>query len=276
MKRLIALLWLIIAVPALAGPQMTVLLPTETAMSPQSMDDAFRGYASARAAFPDTPIALVANSLYTSDVALVVLDATQGPLPNNREHTLAARQAGVPNVAVLITNVDALYDLVGEQDGDEFLALEEQEIRTVLELYGVGGPDTRVYHDSSHAQRATSSMSGDLEQLAADLSALPAEQRQNEKMKTASAAKGEIYLLTDGEANGQAVTIEGTRSLTLWVGGQTTTAEVSVNGVGQPGDAISFGYRTEVPTPAAAAARMMLIDNDQIVGIGVIAAVTAR
>lgn len=276
MKRLIALFWLIVTVPALAGPQVTVLLPISGAMSPQSISDSFRGYASMRAALPGSPISDVANSLYTSDLALLVLDATHGPLPNNREHTLAARQARVPYVFVLITNVDALYDAVGEKDGDELLALEEQEIRAVLELYGMGGSETAVYHDSSIAPRATSTMIGDLRRLASDLSALPAAERKNQTLPNALAAEGEIYLLTHEESNGQAVTIEGSRSLILWIGGRTTTAAVSVDGVAGPGDVISFRYRTDVPMPAAAGARLLLIDNDRIVGVGVIDAVTAR
>lgn len=118
-------------------------------------------------------------------------------------------------------------------------------------------------------------MIGDLSRLASDLGALPAE-RQNERLKTARTAEAEVYLLTDGEADGHAVTIEGTRNLKLWIAGQATTAAVSVDGVAQPGDVVTFRYRTDVPTPAADASRMMLIDNDRIVGIGVIAAVTAR
>ena len=116
MRRLIALLWLVVAVPASAGPQVTVLLPIFGAMSPKSISDAFRGYASVRAALPSIPISDVADSLYTSDVALLVLDATHGPLPENREHTLATRQSRVPYVIVLITNVDALYDAVSKID----------------------------------------------------------------------------------------------------------------------------------------------------------------
>lgn len=276
MKRLIALFLLIVGGPALGGPQVTVLLPISGAMSPQSISDSFRGYASVRAALPGTPISDVADSLYTSDVALLVLDATHGPLPENREHTLATRQARVPYVIVLITNVDALYDAVGKFDGDELLVLEEQEIRAVLELYGIGGAETAVYHDSSRAQRATSTMIGDLRRLASDLSALPAAERQNKTLPNARAADGEVYLLTHEESNGQAVTIEGTRSLKLWIGGKATTAAVSVDGVAGPGDMISFRYRTDISMPAAAGARMILIDNDRIVGVGVVATVTAR
>jgi len=276
MKRIIALIWLLISVPALAGPQVTVLLPVTGSMSPQAISDAFRGSASVRAALPGLPIGLITTSLYTSDVALVVLDATHGPLPANREHVLATRQARVPFVYVLITNVDALYGLVGEKEGREFLALEEQEIRAVLEGYGIGGANTPVYHDSAQGQRSTASMAGDLGQLASDLSALPSGKRQDEPLTPARVAEGEVYLLTDEEANGQAATINGARDLELWIGGQSATATVHVDGTARPGDVVSIRYRTDAPLPAAPGARLMLINDDRVVGIGVVFAVTAR
>lgn len=276
MKRLIALLCLCVAAPALAKPAVTVLLPISGSMSPSEISDAFRGSAAARAALPGLPIGLITTSLHTSDVALVVLDATQGPLPTNREHILAARQARVPYVHVLITNVDDLYGLVGQADGDELLALEEQEIRAVLEVYGVGGANTPVYHDSAYAQRATASMAGNLGDLASDLAALPAKKREQERLRPTLTAKGDVYLLTEEETNYQAVTIEGERELDLWIAGQSDAVKVQVDGTARPGDFINFRYRSATPLPAASGARMMLINDDRIVGIGVITELTSQ
>ena len=270
MKRLIALLWLIAAVPALAKPQMTVLLPVAGSMSPVAISDAFRGSASVRAGLPGLPIALIATSLYTSDVALVVLDATQGPLPSNREHILAARQARVPHIYVLFTNVDELYALVGRAEGDELLALEEQEIRAVLEIYEVGGAETPVYHDASTPEHATPSMTGDLQRLAADLSALPADKQNNAALRPTRAAVGEVYLLSDGESNGHSITISGSRSLDLWISGQSKPAEITVEGDAAPGDVVRFSFATDTPVSAAPGERVMFINNDRIVGIGVV------
>ena len=276
MKRVFALIWLFLATPALAGPDVTVLLPNSGSMSPQAISDAFRGSVSARAALPGLPIDVITTSLYTSDVALVVLDATQGPLPRNREHVLAARQARVPHIQVLITNVDMLFNMVGEADGAEFLRLEETEIRAVLEGYGVGGADTPVYHDSSRANRATRTMVGNLMQLASDLGELPADARRHDPLRPTHNGEGEVYLLTQEEADGAAITINGTQDLDLWVGGQSTVAEIHVDGAAQPGDVVRFQYRTKAPATAAPGARMMLINNNRIVGIGVVSAVTSR
>ena len=270
MKRLIALLWLVASATAFAKPQMTVLLPVSGAMSPVAISDAFRGSASVRAGLPGLPIGLITTSLYTSDVALVVLDATQGPLPANREHILAARQARVPYVYVLITNVDALYEIVGKAEGDELLALEEEEIRYLLEAYGVGGAETPVYHDASTPAHSTASMAGNLRQLASDLSALPASKRDGEALRPTRTGEGEVYLLSDAESNGHAVTIDGSSNLELWISGQSKPATISVEGTARPGDVLRFRFQTESPVSASPGVRLMLVNTDRIVGIGVI------
>ncbi|MDX1516495.1 MAG: GTP-binding protein [Woeseiaceae bacterium] len=270
MKRLTGLLWLVLAGPVCAGPDMTVLVPVGGAMSPQAISDAFRGNASVAAALPGSPIADTASSLYRSDVALLVLDATHGTLPQNREHVVAARQAGVPHVAVLITNVDALFDAVGAAEGPQLLALWEQEIRTLLELYGVGGAETPVYHDSGDGRRRTATMAGDLAQLVSDLRDIPSGGRSAEKLQLVRAAAGEVYLLTHEETNGAAITIDTSRTLELWIGGRTTTATIEVAGVAAPGDFTGFRLRSHSPLPAAAASRLLFVDDGRIVGIGVI------
>lgn len=276
MLRLLLIAVLFLNAPALAQPQVTVLLPTPGSMTPQDFSDAFRDHASVRAGLPGTPINLIADSLYTSDVALHILDATQGPVPRNRELVLAARQARASRSIVLVTNVDQLFQTVGLKDGAELLALIEGDMRLLMELYGIGGVDTAVYHDSAVARRATGTMVGDLAQLAADLGAMDGGTREAEALQPVSEVAAEIYLLANEEAPGHAVRIKRTTTLDVWIGGKTASAEITAGGLANPADVASIHIRPHEPLPAATGTRLLLLRNDHIVGLGVVAEVPER
>ena len=62
------------------------------------------------------------------DGAVIVVSATDGPMPQTREHILLARQVGVPKIMVFINKVDAV-------DDDTLIDLVEEEIRELLEKY---------------------------------------------------------------------------------------------------------------------------------------------
>ena len=274
MKRIIALLCAFAAPTALAEPRVTVLIPVPGALSPQVLTRTLPP--SVRTDFVSSPVVDVANSLHSAHAAILVVDTTYGPLPANREHVLAARQAWVPEVLVLMTNVDALYEELGDREGDELLELIESEVRNTLELYEIGGIQSAVYHDSSRLERSTSSMKGGLDQLASHLGALPAAERRRESLMPTNTATGDLYLLTNPEADGRGVTIDGTRDLTLWIAGTAAAAAIAVDGVARPGDVVPFLYRTAVPIPAAPGERLILIEGDHIVGVGVVAEIGGR
>ena len=63
------------------------------------------------------------------DGAILVVAATDGPMPQTREHILLARQVGVPKIVVFMNKVDLV-------DDPEFLELGEMEIRDLLKFYG--------------------------------------------------------------------------------------------------------------------------------------------
>jgi elongation factor Tu len=66
------------------------------------------------------------------DGAILVVAATDGPMPQTREHILLARQVGVPRIVVFMNKVDLV-------DDPEFLELGEMEIRDLLKFYGYEG-----------------------------------------------------------------------------------------------------------------------------------------
>ena len=76
------------------------------------------------------------------DGAILVVAATDGPMPQTREHILLARQVGVPKIVVFMNKVDQV-------DDPELLDLVEMEIRDLLTEYGFPGDDTPVIRGSA-------------------------------------------------------------------------------------------------------------------------------
>src|ERR1700716_1739334 len=71
------------------------------------------------------------------DGAILVVSATDGPMPQTREHILLARQVGVPRIVVALNKVDAV-------DDPEILELVELEVRELLSKYEFPGEDIPV------------------------------------------------------------------------------------------------------------------------------------
>ena len=81
------------------------------------------------------------------DGAVLVCGATDGPMPQTREHILLARQVGVPCVVVFLNKADLLADDcggVGSEEYDEMVELVEMELRELLDLYDFPGDDTPI------------------------------------------------------------------------------------------------------------------------------------
>ncbi len=76
------------------------------------------------------------------DGAILVVSATDGPMPQTREHILLARQVGVPYIVVALNKVDAV-------DDEELLELVEMEVRELLDEYEFPGDDVPVVRVSA-------------------------------------------------------------------------------------------------------------------------------
>jgi elongation factor Tu len=83
------------------------------------------------------------------DGAILVVAATDGPMPQTREHILLARQVGVPRMVVFMNKVDLV-------DDPELLELVEMEIRDLLSKNGFDGDNTPIIQGS-----ATGALAGD-------------------------------------------------------------------------------------------------------------------
>jgi elongation factor Tu len=96
------------------------------------------------------------------DGAIVVVSATDGPMPQTREHILLARQVQVPCLVIALNKVDAV-------DDPELLDLVELEVRELLKTYGFPGDDVPVMRVS-----ALKALQGDAEAKAGILKLMQA------------------------------------------------------------------------------------------------------
>src|SRR6056297_2164947 len=113
------------------------------------------------------------------DGAIIVVAATDGPMPQTREHILLARQVGVPSLVVFLNKVDLV-------DDEELLELVEMEVRELLEFYEFDGDNTPVIKGSAlKALECDDADSEDakpiLELLAACDDYIPAPERDTDK-----------------------------------------------------------------------------------------------
>ncbi len=76
------------------------------------------------------------------DGAIIVVAATDGPMPQTREHILLARQVNVPSIVVFLNKVDLV-------DDEEMLELVEMEVRELLSFYKFDGDNTPVIRGSA-------------------------------------------------------------------------------------------------------------------------------
>ena len=87
------------------------------------------------------------------DGAILVVAATDGPMPQTREHILLARQVGVPYIVVALNKVDMV-------DDPELLELVELEVRELLTSYGFPGDDLPVVQSQRAGRAERRSASG--------------------------------------------------------------------------------------------------------------------
>ena len=76
------------------------------------------------------------------DGAIIVVAATDGPMPQTREHILLARQVNVPRIVVFLNKCDMV-------DDEEMLELVEMEMRELLSAYEYDGDNTPIIRGSA-------------------------------------------------------------------------------------------------------------------------------
>jgi elongation factor Tu len=110
------------------------------------------------------------------DGAILVVSATDGPMPQTREHVLLARQVGVPFIVVALNKSDVVED-------EELLELVEMEVRELLSSYDFPGDDTPIVRVSALKALEGDTAWGDkiMELMAAVDDYIPEPQRATDK-----------------------------------------------------------------------------------------------
>ena len=108
------------------------------------------------------------------DGAILVVAATDGPMPQTREHILLARQVGVPAIVVYMNKVDMV-------DDEELLDLVELEVRELLSKYEFPGDDTPIVRGSALDALEGGGEASIIELMAAVDSFIPEPEREVDK-----------------------------------------------------------------------------------------------
>ncbi len=222
-----------------------------------------------RSLVPGGSATAMADLLHVTDIALIVIDSTRGPTPVIREHILIARQARVPMLAVLLTNVERLY--AGAPDeAAELLAIEVQEIREVLSAYDLNGDSVDVYYDSQTPDAGTAVAGFGTRETLRALSRFVPRRVQAGHLRKVRELWGAVYLLTDLEADGNAVSLSPQDEITVWSEG--TQSRGVLNSISQyyPGDFREMALSLEQPLNGMEGSRILILSGDRVVGLGAI------
>ncbi|WP_454774315.1 GTP-binding protein [Janthinobacterium tructae] len=199
--------------------------------------------------------------------AVIVVDATKGPLPITREHIQIARQAGVSSLSIMFVNMAGLD---GMKDAGELVELEEMEVREIMNTYEMHGDRAMVFHDTKIKS---------ISQLRTNGLGLPSalkfgasvSQRQSVQMKYLNAKRLDsyVYLLTQKESK-HTLPLNKNTPVRLWVNGQVSDgAVISEKGL-SPGGNGKLLLETASSVSAAEGSRFLLERDGRVIAMGVV------
>jgi translation elongation factor EF-Tu-like GTPase len=218
---------------------------------------------------PGSAVIAMADLLLVSDIALIVMDSTVGPTPVIREHILIARQARVPMLAVLVSNVARLYARAPAESA-EILAIEIEAVRGLLSAYDFDAKSVRFYFDAPVPQPVEGVAGfGNREALRALSTFVP------RRVRTADTGPvteiwSAVYLLTELETVGAAVSLAPQDSIMVWSEGTHSKATLSSVSQYHPGDFREMSLSLESPVSGKEGSRILLVSGERVVGLGAI------
>lgn len=217
---------------------------------------------------PSASLPDLATTLHGADVAVIVMDATQGPLPSLRDHVIIARQTRAPLVTMMLANVDLLWKLA-PKDARELLGLEVEEFLSVLSLYEMGDAGTPLFHDTARANRAPTSATGGLKAIGQYFANRGNARQAVPAVASQRNALAQVYFLADAEANGHGINRAKEWSLELWTEGSSMVVDVYGADVYGPADVGAVDIASAEPFLAYEGSRFLLFDGGHLVGLGV-------
>lgn len=204
----------------------------------------------------------VASLAQRAKHAVIVVDATRGPLQITREHIQIARQAGVPSLSLLFVNTDQVKD-------SQLLKMEEQEARELLSAYDMNGDRAAVFKAKT-LRRGGDGLSGALDAL----KNTPDRPEQSLAFINGQQLATFIYLVTPQESE-LTLTLQKDSPVTVWINGCVSQGRVLSTHALNPGDTGDLSLQLSAPVPAAAGSRFLLEREGRIIALGVVKGVGA-
>lgn len=216
----------------------------------------------------DNPF-LIANQLLTADLALLVVDSTQGPLPSVREQLIIARQTRIPRIAIYFSNTRTLLK-AAPKDAPELLELEEMEMRELMNKYEMGGERAVVLFDGDVSKLSKLSYTKGTTDLQRYLGSISIKRPAQPSLRPVSEFNCYYYLLSNPEANGRGVTLTDRTHIDVWIEGNSSGGTVRTSSSHRPGDNGEVVLQLSSPLRAIEGARVLLVNNGVTVGVGVV------
>lgn len=224
---------------------------------------------SLRAPVPGGALIALADTLHSSQIGLVVVDATHGPNSGVREHILIASQARIPMLAVMFTNVGRLYEKAVEET-DDLISLEIEDIRKLLDAYGFDAKSVRIFYDVRPAALERAPDATGIAETLHQLSLFQPRRAGTATMKSTSEIWGAVYLLTELESGGPAHALSPKDSLVVWSEGTHSNAVLVSSTSYRPGDFREMPLSMDSPLKAREGSRILLVSGDRVVGLGAV------
>lgn len=222
-----------------------------------------------RSLAPGAGATAMADLLQVTDIALIVMDSTIGPTPVIREHVLIARQARVPMLAMLLTKVERLY-AKAPAEAAELLAIEAEEIRELLSTYDLNGDAAGVYYDTRPPGTVAGVAGFGYREALRVLSRFEPRRVRSAEMGRVGEIWSAVYLLTDLEADGNAISLAPRDSIIVWSEGTQSKATLSSFSQYRPGDFREMSLSLEAPVRGMEGSRILLVSGERVVGLGAI------
>lgn len=199
--------------------------------------------------------------------AVIVVDATQGPLPITREHIQIARQAGVPSLSIMFVNMAALE---GVSDAGELVELEEMEVRELMNAYEMKGDAALVFHDASIRSIPKLHTNGvGLSSVLNAIAAIPPRKAHQIKYVTGKRVFSYLYLLSTQES-AKSVALSRGSKVTVWVNGQIASGVVTSAQTLSPGDNGEVSLEFDSDVTAAEGSRFLIERDGRVIAMGVV------
>lgn len=215
----------------------------------------------------DADAAAIADAAFKADFVFLVTDATQGPLPVHREHSMILRQLGITSVGLMFANTK---QLAGISDVAELLELEELELREVLNAYDLPGDDVTCFHDTKLPAI------NDARQLILGISATRTRlKRQTPRSRSSplstavDAVKSKVYLMSEKESE-HSKTIANGDSVHVFINGNVRAATVGSESQLNLGSSSSAALHFAGGVACAIDDRFIVIIGGHAVGAGVV------